>query len=86
MREVIAFAGSFLQTPLAACELASGTANSEGVSMTPIGYTIFEGRSLNLRILQTRYSYIGALFAAALLVILGVAVLWSGVLDVRRSR
>jgi hypothetical protein len=37
MREVIAFAGSFLQTPLAACELASGTANSEGVSMTPIG-------------------------------------------------
>jgi hypothetical protein len=34
-----------------------------------------------LRILQTRYSYIGALFAAALLVILGVAVLWSGVLD-----
>jgi hypothetical protein len=36
---------------------------------------------LDLRILQKRYSYIAAVFAAALLVILGVAVLWSGVLD-----
>jgi hypothetical protein len=37
MREVIAFVGSFSQTPLAACERASGTAISEGISMTQIG-------------------------------------------------